>query len=132
MLENLLQLVGSLSSNVKIGIEEMTFSLENFKVFCVCCLSAPRSTMGHYRAFSLVTMYYQFSTQTSHGASKWGWVCKPGRGPSEVWTCSLLIRFQSLKPLTINVLIIQKPVSWFAVQIKWLVSKWWVHWWLKG
>ena len=35
-------------------------------------------------------------------------------------------------PLTTNVPIIQKPFSWFAEQINWLVSIWWEHWSLKG
>ena len=30
-----------------------------------------------------------------------------------------------------NVLITQKPVSWFAEQMNWLVSIWWEHWSLK-
>ena len=36
-----------------------------------------------------------------------------------------------VNPLTTNVHIIQKPVSWFAEQINWLVSIWWEHWSLK-
>ena len=32
----------------------------------------------------------------------------------------------SFNPITTNVPIIKKPVSWFAEQINWLVSIWWV------
>ena len=37
-----------------------------------------------------------------------------------------------MNPLTTNISIIQKAVSWFALQINWLVSIWWEHRSLKG
>ena len=33
-----------------------------------------------------------------------------------------------INPLTTNVPIIKKPISWFALQINWLVCLWWGHW----
>ena len=40
--------------------------------------------------------------------------------------------YTEFNPLTTNVPIIQKPVSWFSEQINWLISIWWKHWSLNG
>lgn len=55
------EFVSSLIFNVKIRVEEMTFSIENMKDFCVCCLGAPRPTLCHYRDDSIITNHYMLA-----------------------------------------------------------------------
>ena len=72
--------------------------------FFICNLAAPWPALGHYRGDShthpmLITAFCQFVTKRSPEASYPGWVPKPSRGSSGVWTINLPICSQSLKAL---------------------------------
>ena len=79
------EFVSSLIFNVKIRVEEMTFSIENMKDFCVCCLGAPRPTLCHYRDDSIITNHYMlsiFDSEVTGSLVARVWERKPGRTPS--------------------------------------------------
>ena len=64
--------------------------------FFNCYLAVPRPALSHSRGDSLtnpmlITAFCTSSTRRSPGALWWGWVPKPGRAPSGVWTGNLLV-----------------------------------------
>ena len=122
---------GETSPNPFFKKSKLSISLDhslNFFMVCFCSRSKSRTTK--YIATKVLTTCFYFIWSFSKKQRGLELASLPWF-QHDFWRNKFFTLY-FINLLTTNAPIIQKPVSWFAEQIKWLVSIWWEHWSLKG